>query len=492
MDSNKLIIVLLGLALSCACHAQSECRPTDPTCNPLVSAISYQSCVSPAAWHRFEGTVTSSPQFLTAMTPTFDQGMVVVGRAPEAFSVGGLAPTRPHAGPADTEDWSLIKYSRFGNPAWVTFLGGTDSDPGDRPIYVNTTLNGDLLISSRMQDTFGTPVTAFTGAAGVADAAYVRLDSNGNLIWNTFLGSVGVSDTGGDIREFADGRVLTAATLNALPTFSGSVTGSAYGSSDAAYVILGSDGTQKQLGMFGGTGAETAIGVVFTDGNAFALGGHLSAAVDASFTNTRRAYSAGNDSFLAWFDSSGQYLAHGYYGGSGSDDLARVLPASNGDVYLVGASDQSWGSPLAAHPGPGVWAYFMARVAVDGSIVWLTFFDAGLTSQPNFFGASVANNGDLLLTAAAEAQTGNPLRAFAGSADMLLARFDQSSGSLILHTYAGGSSTVELATGGAESCDGGYFLTGAGTGNFGSPLNSYPSGSSLGFLSVKITAKGQF
>jgi len=69
---------------------------------------------------------------------------------------------------------------------WNTFLGGSSNDFGNG-IAVDG--SGNAYVTGYSSATWGSPVRAFGG--GYQDVFAAKLDSSGNLTWNTFLGGSG-------------------------------------------------------------------------------------------------------------------------------------------------------------------------------------------------------------------------------------------------------------------------------------------------------------
>jgi hypothetical protein len=81
-----------------------------------------------------------------------------------------------------TVDAFAAKLDSNGNLIWNTFLGGSGLDSA-RGIAVDG--SGNVYVAGSSNATWGTPILGYTRAR---DAFVAKLSSNGNLIWNTFLG----------------------------------------------------------------------------------------------------------------------------------------------------------------------------------------------------------------------------------------------------------------------------------------------------------------
>lgn len=166
---------------------------------------------------------------------SFQTGMVNES-APQAWQErdGKQVPVRiafaPHGNAELT--FAVGEYDRseplFIDPTltWNTFLGGAGTDEA---YGLALDVSGNVYVSGYSTQTWGSPVTAYGG--GGVDGFAAKLDSNGNLIWNTFLGGAGNDEAFGialdatgnlywrvtAIRPGVRPSALTAAILKALP-----------------------------------------------------------------------------------------------------------------------------------------------------------------------------------------------------------------------------------------------------------------------------------
>ena len=99
-------------------------------------------------------------------------------------------------------------------------------------------------------------------------------------------------------------------------------------------------------------------------------------------TAAGRAYSAGNDCYLAKLRIDGTLVWGTYFGGSGTyDGVEDYRIASNGDIYLRGYTDSQ---DLPVTPGAGLtspggsWSIYLAGFrGSDGGLKWATYQGEG-------------------------------------------------------------------------------------------------------------------
>lgn len=176
-------------------------------------------------WHTFIG---ASDGDSGSAIKTDDNGNVYV--AGSSSSSWG-APIEAHSG--GSKDAFAAKLDENGVRLWSTFMGGIGSDQG-RGLSVDN--DGGIYVTGSSTATWGTPENEY---AGDVDAFAVKLDSNGERLWNTFLGSSD-SDVGSAI--VLDGQENLYLAGNSASTWGSPVSAHATGASDTFVVKLrGSD-----------------------------------------------------------------------------------------------------------------------------------------------------------------------------------------------------------------------------------------------------------
>ncbi|RPH60026.1 MAG: hypothetical protein EHM81_07070, partial [Chloroflexi bacterium] len=127
-------------------------------------------------WNTFLGG--SGEEHGISMTTDASGNIYVTGSSPTSWG----APVRAFSG-----DWDVFvtKLSPSGAIIWHTFLGGSGSDSW---AHVAVDGGGNVFAVGNSASRWGTPLQPFTGTA--KNVFIAKLDPNGNLLWNTFQGSL--------------------------------------------------------------------------------------------------------------------------------------------------------------------------------------------------------------------------------------------------------------------------------------------------------------
>jgi hypothetical protein len=72
-----------------------------------------------------------------------------------------------------------------------------------------------------------------------------------------------------------------------------------------------------------------------------------------------------NDAFVAKLNSSGVLQWNTFLGGSGQDEGFGIAVDTSGNIYVVGMSNATWGTPI--NPLPGGWDAFVAKLGISKS-----------------------------------------------------------------------------------------------------------------------------
>ncbi len=264
-----------------------------------------------------------------------------------------------------------------GSLTWHTFMGSGDSDYGyDYGEDVAVDDDGNAFITGYSYESWGNdPVRDFGG--GVFDAFVARLDSDGSLTWNTFLGGSG-GDSGYGI---------------ALDTISDVfVTGSSYanwgspeqdhsGGEDVFVAKLTSNGTLLWNTFAGGGGNESGLAIDVDEGGLVSIAG----TGDTDWDDPVRDYSGWYDGLVLQLQSGGAatetvdlVLTTGWNMVSvplelaeGDDTVAAVFQEEIDGIYGWNPVAKSYESPETIQPEIGYWVHVTAdkTITITGTPV---------------------------------------------------------------------------------------------------------------------------
>ncbi len=282
-------------------------------------------------WHSFLGT---SAGMSAGSGVAFDSQSNVLLTGKSDADWGDAI--RPHAA-NKKPDIVVAKLGPSGTLLWNTFLGSMENDEGEA-IAVDP--SGNAYVTGASGSPWGTPVRGFAGGKDIVAA---KLDPEGALQWNTFLGS-GVGDEGYGIAVTGSAVFLTG--------YSGSGWGSPIdpyaGDADILVARLGLNGALIWHSFLGSGQGDWGYGIAAEGGRGVYVTGTSNASwgADPVFP-----FSGDKDIAAARLGEDGVVLWHGFLGGAEIDDGNAIALGPACRLQLPGASGTSWGSPLLPHAG---------------------------------------------------------------------------------------------------------------------------------------------
>ena len=333
------------------------------------------------------------------------------------------SPVTPVAGWLDA---FVAKFNSSGDLLWNTFLGGAVYDDYGQSIAVDG--SGNVYVAGYSDATWGSPVNAYAG--GNYDAFAAKLNSSGELQWNTFLGS-SVADYGSGIAVDGSGNVYV--TGDSRGTWGTPVNAYAGGNYDAFAVKLNNNGELQWNTFIGSSGTDYGRSIaVDGSGNVYATG-----KARYSWGSPVNAHAGSTDAFAVKLNSSGELQWNTFMGSSSyiSDDGTGISVDGGGNVYVSGISYDTWGSPVNAHAG---WDdAFAVKLNNSGERQWNTFLGSSDNDAGNDI--AVDGSGNVFVVGESKATWGSPQNDFTGKdyRDAFTAKLNNS-GELQWHTFMGG------------------------------------------------------
>jgi len=345
---------------------------------------------------------------------------------------------------------------------WVTFMGASSIMGEDKHFGIAVDSSGNVYVAGHSDATWGSPVRAYDR---LNDAFAAKLDSEGELQWNTFLGGFG-QDYAEAIAVDGDGNVYIAG--HSLFTW-GSPVRDYGGQSDAFAAKLNSSGA-LQWNTFLGSVPDHDYGKavdVDGDGNVYVAGDSY-----ATWESPERAHQGGRDAFAAKLNNSGALQWNTFLGSSNFDQGLGVAVDSTGNVYVAGDSMATWqgtSDPVRAYTSTG--DAFAAKLDNSGSLQWNTFLGG---TAGDYGGGITLYDGAVYVCGTSRAtwkEDNDPVRAHTALGDIFAARLN-TSGTLQWNTFLGGTDEDYgycIATDG----DGNVCVTGHSDASWGNPVRQF-------------------
>lgn len=452
--------VIAGLCMT-HCSFPVPCKSYDITCSLPATLLFYKS-MEPVSWLTFLGG--SGADTVGAMIQTTDGGYVVVGQASTTFG----SPVTPYASGVDI---AVVKLDRNGNRVWNTFAGGTGTDIA---FGVTQTLDGNIVVTGSSDVTFGSPVAAYAGGA-TPDIITLKFDRFGNRLWHTYLGGAS-NDSGQSVAATADGGAIVNGP--GATTFGSPIVAFA-GGTDFAIIKYDINGNRVWNTFLGGAGSQDGYSVSVVPGGDILVSG----VTNGTFGTPVTAYAGGQDLVVARYDANGNLIWLTFAGSAGNDFPGKGSATSNGGYILIGHSDATWGTPVA--PYISVVDLVMVQFNSSGGRVWNTFL--GGASGSEIAGHIVQRaDGSYCGTGMGPVTIGAPLHGYTGANDILIFGLN-STGALLWTTFFGGTGN-DQGNHVVASDDGGCAVAGVAASTFGSPVSPYTGGND--FAIVKLFANG--
>jgi hypothetical protein len=394
-------------------------------------------------WSTFLGS--SSDDWGYAMAVDTSGNVYVGGQSNATWG----SPVRPFAGNYDT---FVAKLNGSGALQWNTFLGSPSTDYGFA-IAVDT--SGNVYVAGYSAATWGSPIRSF---AGSDDAFAAKLNNNGALQWNTFLGGSDYDRSYG-IAVDTSGNVYVAGYSAA--TWGWPIINPYAGNGDGFVAKLNGSGDLQWNTFLGGGSTEDGDNAIAVDtsGNIYVAG--YSA---ATWGSPVRAFGGNCDTFVAKLNGSGALQWNTFLGGSSYDYGNAIAVDVSGNVYVTGYSNATWGSPVRLFAGTS--DAFAAKLNGSGALQWSTFLGSSSTDYGNAI--AVDSSGNVYVAGYSAATWGSPVRTFAGGSDAFVAKLN-GSGAVQWNTFLGGSSS-DSGSGVAVDTRRNAFVAGQSWDSWGSPI----------------------
>ncbi|PQJ81018.1 hypothetical protein [Polaribacter porphyrae] len=280
---------------------------------------------------------------------TFDGGYIAVGHSQSSdFDIKEKT--------NDSYDYWVLKFDNSNNLVWNKTFGGSNDDRARDIIELN---DGSFIISgfSRSND------VDVTNNEGNYDFWVVKIDENGNLIWEKNFGFSG-SDQAFVIKQVSDNSILLGGSLDV--TASGgqgnSKVANKHAGGDYWLIKIDINGNKLWSKYYGGLFTDTLLDIAETDNGNYILTG-FSDSADTNISNNLGTY----DYWVVKVDNSGTLLWEKNFGGSEIDE-AYAISKTPEDAFLIVGNSRSLDKDISKNNGSSdIW---VIKIDVDGKLLW--------------------------------------------------------------------------------------------------------------------------
>ena len=342
-------ILLLTFLVSCSSDDSNPGDATDTT-DPVV----FQGEID---WVKtLGGTQDDTAQDITI---TADGGYAIVGYTK---SINGDITDNA----TEQNNYWVARLDADGNLLWSKTYGGTADDRGEA---IKTTSDGGFIITgySRSAD------EDVSTNNGFYDQWIVKLDANGDLIWEKSFGFSG-SDQAFDIMQTSDGGYFTTGFLDVTASGGAGNVGKPSGTNEGFINPkhgvgefwchkLDANGTIVWSRYFGGTNNDRSYSTLETNDNNFIIAGS-SESDDFDVTNSQGSY----DFWVVKMSNTGDLIWQKSYGGSGIEIGYDITKTNDGNYLVVGDTRSTDGNISNLKGSADFWIIKISDT--DGSLLW--------------------------------------------------------------------------------------------------------------------------
>lgn len=297
-------------------------------------------------------------------------------------------------------DMVVIKFDPTGQFIWAKRVGGTGYDEFTN---VECDASGNVILVGYFEGTVDLDPNAGVNSVttqGTSDLYVLKLSPEGETMWMHEINGTSGESTGG-LSVTGSGHIFVSGGFNGTTNFSSSVSLISAGENDAYVMKLNPDGTLNWVKQIGGTSFDYAWDLdTYTNGDVV-LAGRFRDVVDFNpGDGTSNSTSAGtNDAFVVKLNSSGDYVWHNTFGGTGFDEVWAVATDLNNNTftygYFSGTADLAAGSAVQNFTSNGTDDLFIQKYDPSGSMLWVKAF--GGSELENSYDIATDGNGKVVV-----------------------------------------------------------------------------------------------
>jgi hypothetical protein len=307
----------------------------------------------------FGGIGNEAPAIIQKTT---DGGYIVAGNS-VGSSANGDVTGSTHGG----KDYWIVKFNATGTIIWNKLLGGTGDESASS---IQQTTDGGYIVAGSSTSSANGDVTGVNHGTSFQDYWIVKLDANGNILWNKLLGGTGSEDAS-SIQQTTDGGYIVAGT--SFSSANGDVTATNHGLPwpDIWIVKLDANGNILWNKLLGGNYDEYALSIQQTTDGGYIVAGTSSSSANGDVTGTSHGGNVWTDYWIVKLNASGNIIWNRLLGGNYNEVAHSIQQTTDGGYIVAGSSGSSAnGDVTGANHGLPLDDYWIVKLDASGNILW--------------------------------------------------------------------------------------------------------------------------
>lgn len=221
------------------------------------------------------------------------------------------------------EDFAVMVFDDSGNKLWEKSYGGANWDQLRSALKVQS---GGFILAGETQS--GVSGIKTSPNNGISDFWVVRIDDNGNLLWEKSYGRADIESAVKIIATPDGGYLIGGLSLSNTPGYN-------YGISDYQLMKIDASGNLLWTKLYGGAAYDELYDLVATTDGNFFLCGNSNSPVSGNKTSNPIGQ---EDIWLIKVDQNGSVLWDKCYGTAAGDYRGRLLALQDGNTIIVESS----------------------------------------------------------------------------------------------------------------------------------------------------------
>ena len=376
---------------------------------------------------------------LRSIHQTSDGGYILGG-----FSESNLSGDKSQGSKGSWDCW-IVKSDAAGAKVWDKTVGGSNSDQ----LYsLQPTKDGGYILGAYSSS--GISGDKSQAAKGANDYWVVKLDANGNKLWDRSYGAAG-DDILFSIKQTTDGGYILGGQSDS--NIGGDKSQASRGYSDYWFVKIDSVGNKEWDKTYGGNGGDWPWSLQQTSDGGYIMGGQSNSGISG---DKSQASSGPYDYWVVKLDAAGNKMWDKTYGGIRYDIRPALQQTSDGGYILGGWSNSGLGGDVS-QPSKGLDDYWVVKIDANGNKLWDKIF-GGASHDDLFSLEETPDKGFILGGYSNSGISGDKTEALKGYLDYWIVKVDSSGNKLWDKAY-GGDLTDNLFSL-QQTTDGGFVLGG--------------------------------